>query len=173
MFRTRVTKKLSAASVVFLVSLLAACGSVQETADLETHAKPEREVSPFSNDFAFVCDDVTLVGHEEGTLSITGFFDKQGDFVRDQFHWNITGTLRREATGEIVSYSAHYTDAYTASDGTLTFNGIPLKLRLPDGSVIVDAGRLVFDPDTEETFFLAGPHALRGNVAATICNALQ
>lgn len=158
---------------LFVTLVLAACRSLEEAPSLATLANPERELITYIDDFTLDCGDFNVLIQNEGSLKIIRFFDKQGKFVRDQFHWSETGTLTHETTGAVIHSSAHYTDALNGADGTLTFNGVPLKLKLPNGGVIVDAGRLVFDPETDEAFFLAGPHTLLGNVFTVICEALR
>jgi hypothetical protein len=160
-------------SALFFALTLAACGSLGEDAFLQSAAKPLTETLPIADDFSFDCGGFTVLGYAEGSLKIIIFFDQQGNFVRDQLHFNLTGTYTHALTGSVVAFSAHYTDALDGANATLTFTGVPLKLKLPDGTVIADAGKLVFDLETGEVLVVAGPHALLGNVVTTVCDALR
>ncbi len=43
-------------------------------------------------------------------------------------------------------------------DGSVTFVGLPIKVSVAGGTVILDAGKIVFNPETGEVLFEGGPH---------------
>jgi hypothetical protein len=155
--------------------LLAGCSTVEAPPELSTLAKPEKETFHFSNDFVIdVCGDFPLRIQEKGTVKIIEFFDRHGNFVRDQIHINGAGTLTNQDTGKTAFFSFHYMDALHEVNGTLMFIGLPMKVRLPGkGVVVLDAGRLVLDLETDEVIFEAGPHPFFYEGIALICEALR
>lgn len=155
--------------------LLAGCSTVEAPPELSTLAKPETETFRFSNDVEIdACGDFGLRIQNEGIVKFIGFFDRHGDFVREQFHVNGTGTYSNVSNGKTALFSFHYTFAFHEADGTDTFNGLPIKVRLPGkGIVVLDAGKLVIDAETGEVIFEGGPHPFFYEGFALVCEALS
>lgn len=66
---------------------------------------------------------------------------------RIQLQVSFEGTITVPRTGETVAESGHQT-LVVGADGTFAFSGVAFNVRIPgQGVILLEAGRLVFDPD--------------------------
>ena len=106
-------------------------------------------------------------------MRITDFYDPEGNFVRQQIHWSVTGFVYNYSD---PSYSLqytplHYTYHYYEATGSTFVVG--LYVNVPgEGAIWHDAGRLEFNADAE-LIYAAGQHDyFEGNTGA-LCAALS
>jgi hypothetical protein len=96
----------------------------------------------------------------DGRVTITTFFDKQGNPVRIEFHLPFHGTLTNEATGGSVSADQVLQLTVDLEEGTESDVGLRFRVAFPGlGVVLLDAGKVVFDADGN-VVFEAGPHQI-------------
>jgi hypothetical protein len=105
-----------------------------------------------------------------------------------------TGHVFTDASGNVTSFQAHITETDTFSANGHTITGLPYhlfdvlridangnvtetvqgvaeRLRLPDGSLFLSAGRLHVPPDSEQGFSI-GPDCGRTGDIGALCAAL-
>jgi hypothetical protein len=109
--------------------------------------------------------------------SVTTFVDDAGNPVRLKVQVVFNGQLTNETTGQTLRDAPRYTVFVDVQTGTVTYVGLPVHWTIPGvGNIILDAGRIVFDPTTGEVVFEAGPHPvfhLTGEeTQALLCAAL-
>ncbi len=111
------------------------------------------------------------------TDRVTTYVDKQGNPIRTQVHVKYTGSLTNSVTGYSVSDTPDsFMLVFDHRDQTLTVVGLTWSINLPgEGHVVLNAGRLVFDPTTGEVMFMAGPHAIGPNPDSVrlLCSVLD
>lgn len=162
--------RLLAFALVAVGGLLAAPISTASVATPQVEAFNEQdsfEIGPCPS-------GVTLV--ESYTLNVVAitFFDRAGDPVRLQVHFDYDGVVTDPATGETVKDPAHGTRFINLTNGARTLVGLFYSTTVPGvGVEFHDVGRVVRDPDGSITFE-AGPHdALHtANDTALFCAAL-
>jgi len=109
----------------------------------------------------------------DGRVTITTFFDADGNPTGVRFHLPFQGTLTNEATGESVRAQQVLNDVLDLEDGTETFAGLRFRAVFPGiGAVLLDAGRIVFD-DTGAVVFEAGPHQVVNEDFGEFCEAFE
>jgi hypothetical protein len=107
----------------------------------------------------------------DGRVTITTFFDDQGNPIRIQFHLPFHGTLTNEATGESVSADQVLQLTVDLEEGTESDVGLRFRVVFPGlGIVLLDAGKVVFDADGNVAF-AAGPHQIVNEDFAEFCAA--
>jgi hypothetical protein len=96
----------------------------------------------------------------DGTLRITTFVDDQGNPTRIRIAALFQGTLTNPETGESIGGQQELVIFLDVEQPTQeTWAGLRFRAVFPGaGAVLLDAGRLVFDAETGEIFFEAGPH---------------
>jgi hypothetical protein len=111
----------------------------------------------------------------QGVLSITAFFDKEGNPESAIIDFRGTDTFLNSVTGKSFTEPFHNKE-FAALNGDLqpdklTKVGVAFRLTIPGGgAVLLDVGRIVVSPGHIE--FEAGPHwALEGDFAG-LCAAL-
>jgi hypothetical protein len=110
--------------------------------------------------------DIHIVGVDK--VSITDYFDKQGNFVREVFHDDFVGT--ESANGVTLNSSEHATITDYA-DGSEKWTGQPMKVTLPSGKQVTkDVGKLVYDSDGNLAV-VHGPHPYTQGDIADYCAA--
>jgi hypothetical protein len=113
----------------------------------------------------FTCDGFHLILTYDVTFRVTEYFNADGDLVRARIYVHGSGTFANSVTGESNTGSSPsiYFDDYvagtTAIVGRLNHNNLP-----GEGNVALDAGRIVFDMETGEVIFSAGPHPGEANI---------
>lgn len=109
----------------------------------------------------------------DGTVTITTYFDQEGNPTSVRFHLPFQGTLTNEATGESVEAQQVLVDTLDLEDGTETFAGLRFRVVFPGiGAVLLDAGRVVFD-ETGAVVFEAGPHQVVNEDFEEFCAAFE
>jgi hypothetical protein len=109
----------------------------------------------------------------DGRVTITTFFDEQGNPTRVTFHLPFHGTLTNEATGESVSADQVLVETDDLEEGTISWLGLRFRVTFPGlGVVLLDAGKIVFDADGN-VVFEAGPHQVVNEDFAEFCAALE
>ena len=97
--------------------------------------------------------DVTVSFDDHATAKT--FFDSSGPRA---FTFQISGwTTFQMGDGPIVKVSYHQT-FHDYFDGTISNIGIPIKITIDGQLLMLDAGTVVFDGETGEILFEAGPH---------------
>jgi hypothetical protein len=133
--------------------------------------------------FSFPVDDVLtdlcpfpiqssgqVAGHVEA------FYDEAGNFVKVILHFSNTFTL--SANGSSLSGNDRYTEFDVGFDGggapsTSITAGLRFHIRVPgEGTVTLEAGRIVVDEATDTVVFQTGNFAPSGDTAA-LCAALS
>jgi hypothetical protein len=103
----------------------------------------------------------------EGRFQV--FLDGDGNFLRAHVHLSVKGTLT--ANGLTVRLGRSVNQFFEV-DGTVTEVGLVFRDSAPGvGVVLMDRGRLVFDPDGELAFE-AGPHPQLHGDFGDLCAAL-
>lgn len=107
----------------------------------------------------------------DGRVTITTFFDNEGNPIRIQFHLPFHGTLTNEATGESVSADQVLQLTVDLEEGTESDVGLRFRVIFPGlGIALLDAGKVVFDADGN-VVFEAGPHQIVNEDFAEFCAA--
>jgi len=113
------------------------------------------EVTVLSGDDSPCGFDVTL--HDEFTVKITGFFDRDGNLLKGRQHAHGTATASTEH-GEWVDRWA-YNEYFDPESFTATLHGNVYNIHAGAGGVLLnDSGRLVIDQATGEALEINGPH---------------
>lgn len=108
----------------------------------------------------------------DGRVTITTFFDNEGNPIRVTFHLPFHGTLTNEATGESVSADQVLQETDDLEEGTVSWLGLRFRVTFPGlGVVLLDAGKIVFAADGN-VVFEAGPHQVVNGDFAGFCAAL-
>jgi hypothetical protein len=102
----------------------------------------------------------------------TQFFDSQGDTLRDELHLFVYAVWRNPSSGKWVIESDHVNNAIYPDDRFANI-GLNFRLILPSGrTVLIDAGKLVFDEDGG-VLFEAGKHQVSDGDVGALCAALR
>jgi hypothetical protein len=96
----------------------------------------------------------------DGTVRITTYVDDQGNPTRIRIAALFQGTLTNPATSESIRGQQELIIFLDLDEPAQeTWAGLRFRAVFAGaGAVLLDAGRLVFDADTGEVFFEAGPH---------------
>jgi hypothetical protein len=105
----------------------------------------------------------------------TTFYDRNGEAVRDRFHFRYVDRFYNSETGkEYTATTANTIDFVDAQSGQLDAMGLEYHLTVPGvGVVILDAGKLIETADGE-VVFESGMHQILGSNPDTekFCEAL-
>lgn len=102
----------------------------------------------------------------------TLFFNNQGDTLRDELHLFVYAVWRNPSSGKWVIESDHVNNVIYPDNG-FTNIGLNFRLSLPGGrTVLIDAGKLVFNEDGE-VIFEAGKHQVSDGDVGALCAALR
>jgi len=132
------------------------------------------------------CEGTEILYSQFRSVVARRTYDADGNLLRRQFREQFTGTYTNPSTGRIVDWVSHSTGIHVlAIPGDLASGvtgGAGLSIRMTDAdgrTVLIDAGRLVFDAATGDILVSHGPHHFddyfaRGNVDALqpLCDAL-
>lgn len=117
--------------------------------------------------------DFPFLEEFEGRITITTFFDGEGNPIRVQLHLPFDGTLTNQETGTSVSATQDLIVVEDLEAGTTTFVGVRFRVNFPGrGHVLLDVGRVVFDADGN-VIFEAGPHQVINEDFEAFCEALS
>ena len=137
----------------------------------------------FDEPSAIICDGTEILFSQ--TRSVVGrrYYDADGNLLKRHFREDLAGTYSNPSTGQVIGWETHATNIHVLSipgditSGISSGAGTGRWFELDGGTVLVDAGRLVFGP----TGILEshGPHHFddyfeRGDLDALqpICDAL-
>lgn len=129
-----------------------------------THTSETFEVSGTIDPW-FTCDGFHLILTYAATVRVTEYFNADGDLVRARIYGHGSGTFVNSVTGASNTgsspsiYFQDYIAGTTTIVGRLNHNNLP-----GEGNVALDAGRIVFDMETGEVIFSAGPHPGEANI---------
>lgn len=124
---------------------------------------------------------------ESWTRSVVGrrIYDADGNLLKRHFREELAGSFTNPSSGVTVEWVTHATNIHVLAipgdlaSGVSSGAGLPIRITAPDGAtVLIDAGRLVFDAATE-IVESHGPHHfddyfIHGDVDALqpLCDAL-
>ena len=134
---------------------------------------PQRDHFPFTVDFV----DEEACGFPvelsfEGSVTVTSFFDEQGNLTRIEIHASDNAQATNLTNGK--SATGHETSnlRVDVEAGTETLRGLPIHFKVPGhGAVLMEVGRLVLDASGSPTF-VAGQHQLHDGDFTEFCAAL-
>lgn len=122
------------------------------------------------------------------TRSVVGrrIYDADGNLTKRHFREDFKGTFTNPSTGQSVDWVTHATNIHVLAipgdlaSGVTSGAGLSIRVSEPGGgTVLIDAGRLVFDAAAGDIIASAGPHHfddyfVRGDVDALqpLCDAL-
>jgi hypothetical protein len=108
--------------------------------------------------YSFSCG--AFEGRAVGAVDAHGtlFFNAQGDEVRLKVHIKPRVTVTNMSTGAMIEDNADYNEHLDLATQVLASTGKYFSIKVKGGPVIRDIGRFVFDRDTDEVLFEAGPH---------------
>lgn len=113
-------------------------------------------------------------------------YDADGNLLKRHFREQFMGTYTNPSTGQVVDWVSHSTGIHVLAipgdlaSGVTGSAGLSIRMTDADGrTVLIDAGRLVFDAATGDILVSHGPHHFddyfaRGNLDALqpLCDAL-
>lgn len=107
------------------------------------------------------------------TRSITEFYDREGNLVREVLHVRFIGTATNDKTGKTLPVTGTRHLVFDA-DGTFTETGVLRHVTVSgQGIVLHESGRIVWPADESlPPQFVAGPHQLMEGDVAAFCAAL-
>ena len=125
---------------------------------------------------------------ESWTRSVVGrrIYDADGNLLKRQFREDFAGTFTNPSSGVTVDWVTNASNIHVLAvpgdlaSGVSSGAGLSIRITAPDGgTVLIDAGRLVFDGATGDILESHGPHHFddyfaRGDVDALqpLCDAL-
>ena len=133
--------------------------------------KPVVEVEPFEDAFAIPCDGFDAEFVNSGTITRKTFFDKDDNPVKLTEHWNLLGTVGNSVTKKSVRDHAAFNVTVNFDQNTVTFTGVRLNLKFPNGVHVIEIGKLVVDPEANEIKYQSNK-AFDENAVAKMCEGL-
>ncbi len=133
------------------------------------------QIKPIDDTFSFTAGDICPFAIRVRT-HITGrellFTDQQGNPSLDVNHLVVYAVWRNPLSGKTVIERDHLSGVILPNDEGFLEIGLNFHLSLPSGStVLIDAGRLVFDIDGN-IVFQAGNHEFEDRDVGALCAAL-
>ena len=111
------------------------------------------------------CDGDEILYSQFRSVVGTRIYDADGDLLKRQFRETFTGTYSNPATGSVVDWVSHSTNIQVLAipgdleSGVTRGAGLSIRMTDADGrTVLLDAGRLVFDAATGDILASHGPH---------------
>ena len=106
----------------------------------------------FDEPSAIICDGIEILFSQ--TRSVVGkrIYDADGNLLKRHFREDLAGTYANPSTGEVIGWETHATNIHVLSipgdlaSGISSGAGSGRWFELGGGTVLVDAGRLVFGP---------------------------
>ena len=140
-------------------------------------APPDKATFTFTDSGVVTgCGSFVILAQYEVRITEQVFFDRNGVPVRLQFHGIAFGTMTNSSTGYTVKDAPSVRNGFVDFiTGTRTFVGVDFHVTVPGhGVVLLQAGRIVFDPPNPQPVFIAGPHlGPPPDQAAALCAALN
>ena len=126
------------------------------------------------------CDgDQILISQTRAVIG-RRIYDAEGNLLKRLFHEDFTGSFTNASSGQTVDWVSHARVMHVvATPGDITSGELlsaGLSIRITDsdgGTVLMDAGRLVFDEATGDFIASAGPHHFDDYFARGDLDALQ
>ena len=121
------------------------------------------------------CGDFLIIADGRGTTRLTTFFDKDGVPIKLAFQGRYKGTLTNSVTGFALLDDPSVANIFIdLVKGTQTNIGAFFTVTTPHGgTVLIEAGRIVFDINGGDPLFIAGPHRPPHEQIAILCEALR
>lgn len=171
--------------ILILLGGLAGCeatptdtGSLTPGGELAFGRAPLHEV--FFDDPAFALPDIdcgTFIIREtsfSNRIKVTTYFNDAGDPIRVRVHVQFQGVLTNLSTGKTLRDHAAFSNTFDFTEGTLTQTGISFHYRIRhEGLQVAENGRIVFDLETGDILFAAGPHDVTEQGLTAICPLLD
>ena len=109
----------------------------------------------------------------EDRVDVITFFDDTGEPVRIHLHVSFLGVLTNLSTGETLRDHAAFSQDVDFVDGTDTASGVQFLYTVPhDGLGLATTGTVVFDQETGDVLFQAGPSDIEDDLTP-ICGLLD
>lgn len=157
-----------------LVTLLMFVLAIQPAA-----AVPPVVVFDESFDDTFVDEEtcgVPIEVHSVGRAIHRHYLDQDGNVVKHQTWFKGTDTATNLVTGKSLSgrfSGSDFQREHEGEFGPLAVNGLQFHFTAPGhGAILLDSGRVVFDAETGEVIFLAGPHMVLAGDFEAFCAAM-
>jgi hypothetical protein len=141
-------------------------------------AKPEFIVIPVDETAALGdCAGFTVIEHVEGTVKVSIHLDQDGNFVMQVTRFRLRHTFSNSETGaSLFSPDVGIDKVSVSQDGSesVAVIGIVSRIVVPgEGLVFAHLGKIVFDINTGEVLFEAGPHDDLAGLLSVLCSALD
>lgn len=156
--------------LLVLVSLVALGNFNRASADGgPVHIGPFHEEG---TDVLVDCGGFRVLDAFEGDLSITRFFDREGNRERQLVDFRGTDTFINSETGKSFTESFHNVSIVDYDAGTVAAVGVLFRLTVPGGgAVLLGVGRIVIEPPFT-VLFVAGPHQPLEGDFSDLCAAM-
>lgn len=122
------------------------------------------------------CDGFSMLTEDNMDVKIKFFYDKDGSVDRVHFHFAIDGIVYNSTDpSKMLNTSAHYTALTDEDFGVWTTSGLFYRVELPQGVVLMEAGRAEIDMSSGEPVFnwWVGNNQYYDEDFADICEALS
>jgi hypothetical protein len=122
------------------------------------------------------CDGFSMLTEDNVEATIKFFYDKDGSVDRIHFHFASEGIVYNSAEPWKTLTSIWHENAITDENFEVWYqSGLYYRVNLPQGVVLIDAGRFIVDVSSGEPIFdrLAGKHQILEEDFADICEALS
>lgn len=141
-------------------------------------AKPEIITIPVDETFVFgECAGFSVIEHVQGTVKVSFHTDKDGYPVMEVARFSLRHTYSNSETGASLTSQDVGIDKITFNQdgsGTVAVIGIVARIVIPgEGLVFAHLGIIVFDINTGEVLFVAGPHDDLADLLPVLCSALD
>jgi hypothetical protein len=132
-------RRIAAAGAMLLALTMAAPAAGNET---------ERWTDLHEISGLFACG---VVEETTATIDGTAYFDGDGEWIKDVLRFSYDASFTELASGTTISYRTR--QVIIADPATISQMGQGIFVRAAGGAVLLDLGRLVFDPDDGSTLF--------------------
>ena len=134
------------------------------------------EILRFHDEGSFVaadCGDFLVLEDFIQDITVTTFFNREGNPIRAKIHINFDGILTHSVTGTTLRDPGHWTVFQDLQTGTEAVVGMVFAITVPGkGIAVLDAGKIVFDT-AGNVIFEGGPHQFFDEGSALICAAFS
>ena len=130
-----------------------------------------------------ICDGTELLASFSRSVVGKRTYDADGNLLQRHFRESLDGTFRNPDTGRVALWTQHDTVISNLAvpgdqaTGTESSSGLLTRVWLPGGgTILTDAGRLLFDAATGELVKVSGHHPLvlgDPSALAALCAALD
>jgi hypothetical protein len=136
-------------------------------------AKPEMFTIAVDDTFVLGdCNGFSVIEHVEGTVKVSTHFDKDGNFTMEIVRFGLRHTYTNSETG--ASLSSPDVGIDKVGSGEVNVIGIVSRIVVPgEGLVFAHLGKIVFEAETGEVLFVAGPHDDLADLLPALCSGLD